>query len=96
MTDTLKDHEGTVITEGRTITNLCFGDDINGLAEEENEMAELVQGLNKASTAYSTENSAERSKFIAKKNHLRVSSIFLYMLVNHGPLQQSCKEEYKP
>ena len=25
-----------------------------------------------------------------------VTSIFLYMLVNHGPSQQSSKEEYKP
>ena len=34
-TDALEDHEGTVSTGGRTITNLCFADDIDGLAGEE-------------------------------------------------------------
>ena len=41
MTDTLEDHEGTARTGGRTITNLCFADDINGLAGEEEELATL-------------------------------------------------------
>ena len=40
MTDTLEDHEGTVNTRGRTITNLGFADDIDGLAREEEELAE--------------------------------------------------------
>ena len=31
MTDALEDHEGTVSIEGRTITNLRFADDIDGL-----------------------------------------------------------------
>ena len=39
MTDALEDHEGTVSIGGRTITNLCFADDIDGLAEEEEELA---------------------------------------------------------
>ena len=39
MTDALEDHEGTVSTGGRTITDLCFADDIDGLAEEEEELA---------------------------------------------------------
>ena len=34
MTDALEDHEGTVSTGGRTITNLRFVDDIDGLAGE--------------------------------------------------------------
>ena len=29
MTDTIEDHEGTVSIGGRTITNLCFADDID-------------------------------------------------------------------
>ena len=37
--DTLRDHEGTVSIGGRTITNLRFTDDINGLAGEEEELA---------------------------------------------------------
>ena len=32
MTEALEDHEGTVSIEGRTITNLRFADDIDGLA----------------------------------------------------------------
>ena len=33
MTDALEDHEGTVSIGGRTIINLCFADDIDGLAQ---------------------------------------------------------------
>ena len=39
MTDALEDHEGTVSIGGRTITNLRFADDIDGLAGEEEEPA---------------------------------------------------------
>ena len=35
MTDALEDHEGTVSIGGRTITNLRFANDIDGLAGEE-------------------------------------------------------------
>ena len=34
MTDALEDHEGTVSIGGRTIINLRFADDIDGLAGE--------------------------------------------------------------
>ena len=51
MTDALEDHEGTVSIGGRTITNLHFADDIDGLAGEEGELANLVECLGKASTA---------------------------------------------
>ena len=51
MTDALKDHEGTVSTGGRTITSLRSADDIDGLAGEEEELAKLVERLDKASTA---------------------------------------------
>ena len=64
MTDALEDHEGTVSIGGRTITNLCFADYIDGLAGEEEELAKLVQRLDKASTAYGMEPeiSAEKTK----------------------------------
>ena len=52
MIDALEDHEGTVSIRGRTTTNLRFADDINGLAGEEEELANLVECLDKASTAY--------------------------------------------
>ena len=43
MTDALEDHEGTVSIGGRTTTNLRFADDIDGLAGEEEELANLVE-----------------------------------------------------
>ena len=63
MTDTLEDHEGIVSIEVRTITNLCFANVINGLAGEE-ELAKLVEHLNKASTAYGMKISAEKTKLM--------------------------------
>ena len=55
MTDALEDHEGTVSIGGRTITKLRFADDIDGLAGEKEELANLVERLDKASTAYGME-----------------------------------------
>ena len=52
MTDASEDHEGTVSVGGRAITNLLFADNINGLAGEEEELAKLVERLDKASTAW--------------------------------------------
>ena len=46
-TDALEDHEGTVSTGDRTITNFRFADDIDGLAGEEEELAKLVESLEK-------------------------------------------------
>ena len=63
MTDAIEDHEGTVNIEGRTITNLRFADDMEGLAGEEEEPAKLVECLDKASTAYG---SAEKAKLVTK------------------------------
>ena len=48
MTDALEDHEGTVSIGGRTITNLRFADDIDGLAGEEEELAKLAERHDKA------------------------------------------------
>ena len=64
MTDALEDHEGTVSIGGRIITNLCFADDIDGLAGEEEELANLAKRLDKASTAYSMEISAKKTKLM--------------------------------
>ena len=63
VTDALEDHEGTVSIGDRTITNLRFADDIDGLAGEE-ELAKLVERLDKVSTAYGTEISAEKTKLM--------------------------------
>ena len=43
----LEDHTGTVNIGGRTITNLRFADDIDGLAGEEEELINLVNRLTK-------------------------------------------------
>ena len=64
MTDVIEDHEGTVSIGGRIITNLRFADDIDGLAREEEELANLVEHLDKASTAYSMEISAEKTNLM--------------------------------
>ena len=64
MTDALEDHEGTVNIEGWTITNFRFADNIDGLAGKEEELANLVEHLDKASTAYCVEISAEKSKLM--------------------------------
>ena len=64
MTDALEDHEGTVSIGGRTITNLRFADDIDGLAGEDEELAKLVECLNKASTANGMEISAKKTKLM--------------------------------
>ena len=64
MTDALEDHEGTVSIEGRAITNLHFADDIDGLAGEVEELAKLVERLDKASTAFGMEISAEKTKLM--------------------------------
>ena len=65
MTDALEDHEGTVSNIGRTITNLRFADDIDGLAGEEEELAKLVECIDKASTAFGMEICAEKTKPVA-------------------------------
>ena len=62
MSDALEDHESTVSVGGRAITNLRFADDIDGVAGEEGELANLVEHLDKASTAYGMEISAEKTK----------------------------------
>ena len=64
MTDALEDHEGNVSIGGRTITNLRFADDSDGLSGEEEELATLAERLDKTSTAYVMEISAGKNKLI--------------------------------
>ena len=47
MTDALEDHEGTDSIGGRAITSLRFADDIDGFAGEEEDLAKLVECLEK-------------------------------------------------
>ena len=62
--DALEDHEGTVSIWGRAIIKLRFAGDINGLAGDEEELAKLAERLDKASTAYGMEISAEKTKLM--------------------------------
>ena len=64
MTDALENHQGTVSIGGRTITNLRFADDIDGLAGDELELAHLVERLEKTSISYGMEISAENTKLM--------------------------------
>ena len=61
MTDAFEDHEGIVSTGSRIITKLHFADDINSLAGEEEELAKLIECLDKVSTAYGMDISAEKT-----------------------------------
>ena len=64
MTEFLGDNECTVSIGGRRITNLRFADDIDCLAGEEEELAKLVERLDKDSTADGMEISAEKTKLM--------------------------------
>ena len=90
ITDALEDHEGTVSIGGGTITNLRFADDIDGLAGEEEELANLVECLDKASTAYSMEISAEKTKLMTNNT----SSINTEIKVNGQKLETVTSFKY--
>ena len=65
MTDALENHEGTVKIGGRTITNLRFADDIDGLAGKKEELENLVKKVETTSTAYGMEVSPEKTKIMS-------------------------------
>ena len=52
MSNALEDHDGKVSIGGRNVTNLRFADDIDALAEEEQELEALVEYLDKSCTRY--------------------------------------------
>ena len=55
MSDALEEHDCKVSIGGRNITNLLFSDDIDALAEEEQELEALVESLDKTCTRYKME-----------------------------------------
>ena len=59
---TLEDHKSTVSIGGRKFPNLRFTDDIDGLAGSELELANLVERLDKTSTAYGMQISTEKNQ----------------------------------
>ena len=68
-----------------SVTNLRFADDIDGLAGEEEELANLVERLDKASTAYGMEIGAEKTKLMTNNT----SGINTEIKVNGRSLRQS-------
>ena len=64
MSDALEEHNGQVSICSRTITNLRFVDDIDGLAEEEKELEVLVEILDKTCTMYTMEISVKKTKLM--------------------------------
>ena len=64
MSDVLEEHDGKVSIGGRNITNLRFADDIDALAEEEQELEALIESLHKTFTRYKMKISAERTKLM--------------------------------
>ena len=61
IADALEDQKSTVSIGGRTISNLRFADDIDGLVGSELELANLVERLDETSTAYGMQISAEKT-----------------------------------
>ena len=62
--DALEEHDGKVSIGGRNINNLRFPDDIDALAEEEQELEALVESLDKTCTRYKMDISAEKTKLM--------------------------------
>ena len=69
MTEALEDHKGSVSIGGKTITNLRFADDIDGLAGSEEELASLVECLDTTSAAFGMKISAEKTKLMMKSSN---------------------------
>ena len=65
----MEDHEGTVSIGGRTIIKLRFAADIDGLAGEKQELANVVECLDKTSAAYGMEISAKKTKLMTTNTH---------------------------
>ena len=64
MSNSQEEHNVKVGIGGRNITNLRFADDIDALAEEEQELDALVESLDKTCTRYKMEISAEKTKLM--------------------------------
>ena len=91
MSDALEEHDGKVSIGGRNITNLHFADNIDVLAEEEQELEALVESLDKTCTRYQMEISAKKTKLMtnspngiqreikAKGQKLGTIKIFMYL-----------------
>ena len=64
MKGALEEHHGTVIIDGRINTIFWLADVTDGLAVEGQELANLVNCLNKTSSRYGMEISSEKTKLM--------------------------------
>ena len=55
MSDAFEEHDGKDSIGGRNITNLRFADDMDALAEDEQELEALVESLEKTCIRYKME-----------------------------------------
>ena len=62
MSDALDEHGGKVSIGSRRLTNLWFADDIDALAEENQEQEAQAESLDKINTRYKMGISAERTE----------------------------------
>ena len=69
MADALEDHEGTVSIGGRTITNLRFADNSDGLAGQEQELVKLVNHVEECSIVYGMQISAEKTQLMTNNTN---------------------------
>ena len=65
MTDALEDHHGIISIGGWTIINLQFANDIDGLAGDEEELATLVNHLDRTFSRFGMEINAKKTKLMA-------------------------------
>ena len=69
MSDALEEYDGKVSISSRNIINLQFADDIDAVAEEEQEQEILVESLNKTCTRHKMEISTEGIKLMANSSN---------------------------
>ena len=67
MADALEEHDGKISLGSKNITNLQLANDIDALAEEQQELEALVESFNKTCTKYKIEISAEKTKLMTNK-----------------------------
>ena len=77
MSDALEEHDGKVSIGGRNMNNLRFADDIDALAEEEQELEALVKSLDKTCTRYKMEISAEKTKLMSNMTNGEITTYLL-------------------
>ena len=64
MSDAPEEHNGKVSIGGRTITYLRFANDVDAVAEEEQELEALIKILDKTCTMYKVEIRTEKTNLI--------------------------------